>query len=314
MKLIDGRILAEKIKDKIALEIHSFKGPRPGLAIILVGERPDSTLYVSLKEKQAGTVGIHAHVYRLDEDISQEKLLETISFLNNDPEVDAILVQLPLPKHLNTETIVNAVNPDKDIDGFTKENMKRLLSEDAQVGFMPPVYAVIIAMLQSINWDLEHKKVCLVVNSDIFEDNLAEILQRQGAILTDTMSEADLVISAAGKADSINADMVKDNCVIIDIGIAKNDEGKICGDINADSMLTKPGYLSPVPGGVGGHRWASCWRGCSWRWVERGGVGCSRGAGAGGLAGSSADCADVGRCGGPRRGVPAAVVLDGFDP
>ena len=251
MKLIDGRVLAEKIKDKVALEIHSLKGPRPGLAIILVGERPDSKLYVSLKERQAGTVGIDAHVYRLDEHISQNELLQTINFLNSDPEVDAMLVQLPLPKHLDTDTIVNAINPEKDIDGFTKENMRRLMSENTDAGFMPPVYAVILAMLASINYELENKKVCLKVNSDIFEDRLVEILKRQGAILTDKMLEADIVITAQGKADSVNADMVKDNAVVIDVGIATNSEGKTCGDVDAESMISKPGFLSPVPGGVG---------------------------------------------------------------
>ncbi len=251
MKLIDGRALAEKIKDSIALEIHSFKGPRPGLAIILVGERPDSKLYVSLKEKQAGTVGIDAHVYRCDEDMTQEDLLKTINFLNNDPEVDAILVQLPLPKHLDADTIVNAVNPDKDIDGFTKENMRRLMDKSNEAGFMPPVYAVILAMLASINFDLQNKKVSLGVNSDIFEDKLTEILKLQGAKITTAMKEADLIITAIGKQNSITADMVKDNAVIIDIGISKDSTGKICGDVDALSMKDKSGFLSPVPGGVG---------------------------------------------------------------
>jgi len=251
MKLINGRILAETIKDSIASEIHSFKGPRPGLAILLVGERPDSKLYVGLKEKQAGAVGIDAHVYRCDEDITQSELIKTIEFLNNDPEVDAILVQLPLPKQLDTDTIVNTINPDKDIDGFTKENMKRLLSEDAQVGFMPPVYAVILAMLTSIDYNLEGKKVKLLVNSDIFEDNLAEIIKRQGATVINELKEADVVITAVGKAKSINADMVKDKAVIIDIGIAKDEKGNICGDVDAESMNDKAGFLSPVPGGVG---------------------------------------------------------------
>lgn len=251
MNLIDGRVLAEKIKDKIALEISSLKGPRPGLAIILVGERPDSKLYVGLKEKQAGTVGIDAHVYRLAEDITQAELLKTINFLNIDPEVDAILVQLPLPKQLATETIVNAINPAKDIDGFTKENRQRLMSEKTAAGFMPPVYAVIIAMLQGINCDLNNKKVCLLINSDIFEDNLAEILKRQGAQLTTETKEADIIVTAVGRADSLTAEMVKDNAVIIDIGITQKADGKITGDVDALSMKNKPGWLSPVPGGVG---------------------------------------------------------------
>jgi len=251
MKLIDGRAIAEKIKDKIALEIHELKGPRPGLAIILVGERSDSTLYVSLKEKQAKAVGIDTHLYRLAESTDQEEILATIKFLNNDPEIDGILVQVPLPEKLNTDLIINAINPDKDVDGFTKENMLRLMGEKSEVGLMPPVYAVIIAMLESINCEIENKKVNLAVNSDIFEDNLVEILKRQAGEIVTNMQEADIVITAQGKAGSITADMVKDNAIIIDIGISHNKEGKICGDVDAESMKDKSGYLSPVPGGVG---------------------------------------------------------------
>ena len=251
MKLIDGRALAEKIKDKVAAEILSLGGPRPGLAIILVGQRPDSKLYVGLKEKQAGTVGIDTHVYRCDDDMSQEDLLKTIQFLNNDDAVDGILVQLPLPAHIDTDTVVNAIDPDKDIDGFTKENMKRLTAENSISGFMPPVYGVIISMLESINCDIEHKTIALAVNSDIFEDNLIEILKRQGAEIITDIKEADIVITAVGKEGSITSDMVKDNVVIIDIGISKDAEGKICGDVDALSMKDKPGFMSPVPGGVG---------------------------------------------------------------
>jgi len=251
MNLIDGKLLAEKIKDKIALEIVSFGGKRPGLAIILVGERPDSTLYVSLKEKQAKAVGIDTHLYRLPESIGQDELLATIKFLNNDPEVDGILVQLPLPAQLETDVIVNAVNPDKDVDGFTKENMKRLMGEEKEVGLMPPVYAVIIAMLESINCEIANKKINLIVNSDIFEDHLIEILKLQGGIIVPDIKEADIIITAQGKANAINAEMIKDDAIIIDIGISHDKDGKVVGDVDAKSMENKSGYLSPVPGGVG---------------------------------------------------------------
>lgn len=250
MKLIDGKILAEKIKDQIALEIVSFGDKRPNLAIILVGDRPDSTLYVNLKEKQAKEVGIDTHLYRCAEIISQDELLATINFLNNDPEVDAILVQLPLPNHLNTNIIVNAINPDKDIDGFTKENRRRLMSEAKETGFMPPVYGVILAMLESISCELKNKKVNLIVNSDIFEDNLEEVLRLQGAEIIANTKAADIVITAQGKAKSLTADMIKDDAVIIDIGISHQD-GKVVGDVDALSMKDKSGYLTPVPGGVG---------------------------------------------------------------
>jgi len=251
MKLIDGKILAEKIKDKIALEIASFNGPRPGLAIILVGERPDSKLYVSLKEKQAKAVGIDTHLYNCDEDISQENLIATIKFLNDDPVIDGILLQLPLPNNLDTDLIVNTINPAKDIDGFTKINREHLMSANTEVGFMPPVYGVILSILASINFDLAEKKVCLLVNSDIFEDNLEETLKRQNAIITKNTKEADVVITAQGKAKSITAEMIKDDAVIIDIGINHDTNNKLCGDVDALAMEKKLGYLTPVPGGVG---------------------------------------------------------------
>ncbi len=250
MKLINGRILAEKIKDKVALEIHGLGGPRPGLALILVGERPDSKLYISLKEKQAGTVGIETHVYRVPESITQAELIDTINFLNNDSSVDAILVQLPLPEHLDTDTIINTILPEKDIDGFTKENMRRLLSDDTESGMMPPVYGVIFSMLESINCTLSGKKVSIIGNSNIFAGNLEEVVKRQDAVMSE-VKDADIIITAVGKANSLTASMVKDDAVIIDIGITQKADGSVTGDVDAMSMENKSGYLSPVPGGVG---------------------------------------------------------------
>jgi methylenetetrahydrofolate dehydrogenase (NADP+)/methenyltetrahydrofolate cyclohydrolase len=262
MKLIDGKALAEKIKDSIATEIHSFSGPRPGLAIILVGNRPDSTLYVNLKEKQAKAVGIDTHLYRCDDDIKQEDLISTIEFLNNDPSIDAILVQLPLPKELDTTVVVNTVKPEKDVDGFTQKNLEMLMSENKNTeAILPPVYAVIIAMLQSINFSLQDKQVVLIANSDIFAENLAEVLRRQGAAvaLVENTNEkivemtltADLLISAIGKTHYITKEMVKPGTVIIDIGISTGPDGKIKGDVDFENLESIDGWVTPVPGGVG---------------------------------------------------------------
>ncbi|QQS60285.1 bifunctional 5,10-methylenetetrahydrofolate dehydrogenase/5,10-methenyltetrahydrofolate cyclohydrolase [Candidatus Falkowbacteria bacterium] len=262
MKLIDGKALAEKIKDGITSEILTFSGPRPGLAIILIGDRPDSTLYVGLKEKQAKAVGIDTHVYRCDDDIKQADLISTIEFLNNDPAIDAILVQLPLPKHLDTDTIINTIKPEKDVDGFTKKNLEMLMSEDNNAeAILPPVYAVILAMLQSIDFSLYEKSVVLIANSDIFADNLAEVLRRQGAEVTlventlENISEktlsADLLISAIGKPHYITREMVNTETVIIDIGISKGSDGKIKGDVDFENLQDIDGWVTPVPGGVG---------------------------------------------------------------
>lgn len=262
MKLIDGKALAEKIKATISKEIHTLNGPRPGLAIILVGDRADSSLYVGLKEKQAKTVGIDTHLYRCDDDITQANLISTIEFLNNDPAIDAILVQLPLPDHLDTHTIINTINPAKDVDGFTKKNLELLMSEtENQTAILPPVYAVIIAMLQSINFSLENTQVALLANSEIFADNLSEVLQRQGGIVTlvehttenlqDITLQSDVIISALGKAHYLNSTMIKPGSVIIDIGISYGTDGKISGDVDVSDLDNIEGWLTPVPGGVG---------------------------------------------------------------
>lgn len=261
MKLIDGRALAEKIKDGIALEIQALNGLHPGLAIILVGNRPDSKLYVSLKEKQSKAVGIDTHVYYCEETIEQTELIKTIEFLNKDSAVDAILIQLPLPAHLDTTTIINTIVPEKDVDGFTRKNLAALMQSDTTEAIMPPVYAVILAMLSSIGQSLEKKTVVVIANSDIFENNLAEVLRRQDAEvlladvkqtnLTETTKQADIIITAIGKAHYITADMVKPGVTIIDIGISAGADGKICGDVDSSSFDKIDGYLSPVPGGVG---------------------------------------------------------------
>lgn len=261
MKLIDGRALAEKIKDGITKEIYALQGPRPGLAIILVGDRSDSKLYVNLKEKQSRSVGIDTHVYHCDHDITEEHIIETIQFLNNDPAVDAILVQLPLPKSLNTEKIINTISPDKDVDGFTKKNLEALMTNEKNKAILPPVYAVILTMLSSINQSVEGKYVTLIANSDIFEENLAEVLRRQGALVTladstdPTLSEitlqTDILITAIGKPHYITKEMIKPETIIIDIGISTDSNGKVQGDVDADSLIDIPGYITPVPGGVG---------------------------------------------------------------
>ncbi len=260
MKLIDGKLLAEKIKDGIAAEILGFAGLRPGLAIILVGDRPDSALYVSRKEKQAKTVGIDTHLYRCPENIPQAELISTIKFLNADKSIDAILVQVPLPAGFDTDLIVNTIDPEKDVDGFTKKNLDLLMGESGDTAILPPVYAVIIAMLQSIDCALDSKKVVLLANSDLFEGNLAEVLRRQGAdvALTETndpnlsaqTSQADILISAIGRPRFITKDMIKDNAIIIDIGITMID-GKPVGDVDFESVKDKAAFITPVPGGVG---------------------------------------------------------------
>lgn len=263
MKLINGKKIAEKIKDDLVYSIAEtcdvVNGTRPSLAIILVGERPDSKLYVNLKEEEAKKVGIDTNLYQSDDDIPENKLIEIIEFLNNDPEIDAILIQLPLPKHINTDKIINTINPEKDADGFHKENLNNFLKSKNKET-IPPVYAVVIEILNNIKYNLENKQVTIISNSEIFGNNLARVLEYYKASvsvttasdkkLSNTTKKADVLISAAGIPGLITKEHIKKDAVLIDIGITKKD-GKILGDINKESVEEKASHLTPVPGGVG---------------------------------------------------------------
>ena len=259
-KIIDGKILAEKIKDKIAKEIYDLKRPRPNLAIILIGQRPDSELYVRLKEAEAKKVGIDTHLYKCAENTSEREILEMIRCLNEDNFVDAILVQLPMPAGIDADTIMLALDPIKDVDGFHPDNLAELLRSCNFKGLMPPVFAVVLEILKNIDYEIKDKKICVVSNSDIFGKSLAHILKCQGAKaeavqvddknLAEQTRQADILITAAGKPEFIKQDMIKPDAVIIDIGISKQGD-KFVGDVDFEDVKEKAGCITPVPGGVG---------------------------------------------------------------
>ena len=259
-KIIDGKKLAEKIKDKITQEIHELNGPRPNLAIILVGERPDSELYVNLKEREAKKVGIDTHLYKCPENISEPELLEMIKCLNEDESIDAILIQLPLPVGMDTDKIMLALDPVKDVDGFHPDNLEKLLSGYDFFSLTPPVFAVVLEMLKSIKYEITNKQICIISNSDIFGKSLAHILTCRGAKaetvkidnkrLAKKTNQADVLITAVGKPKFIKKNMIKPGVVIIDVGISKSGN-KVAGDVDFEDVKNKAGYISPVPGGVG---------------------------------------------------------------
>jgi methylenetetrahydrofolate dehydrogenase (NADP+)/methenyltetrahydrofolate cyclohydrolase len=260
MQIIDGKKLAEKIKDEIVQEIVKLNGQRPNLAIILVGERQDSKLYVSLKEKEAKKVGIDTHLYKCAESISQNQLLEIIKCLNEDELIDAILVQLPLPATFDTDIIIKAVTLSKDVDGFHPDNLEELLKSCEFNGLMPPVFAAVLEVLKSINCVILGKKIRIISNSQIFGQSLAHIFNCRGAKalavrtndkdLAVETSRADILITAVGQPGLIKKDLIKKNAVIIDIGITKQN-GRVRGDVDFEDVKDKAGYLTPVPGGVG---------------------------------------------------------------
>jgi methylenetetrahydrofolate dehydrogenase (NADP+) / methenyltetrahydrofolate cyclohydrolase len=260
VKIIDGKALAEKIKDDITKEIFALGGKRPNLAIILIGERADSKLYVDLKEREAKKVGIDTHVYRCAVKTSEREIFDMIDFLNKDVSVDAILVQLPLPEGFDTDGIILAIDPTKDVDRFHPDNVKQLLASCNHAAVMPPLIAVILEMLQSIDCDLHDRDVCAIVNSDIFGLSVKKVLECLGskveiakaidADLKEKTAKADVLISAVGKPNFITSGFVKQDAVVIDIGITK-DGDKIYGDVNFDDVSKKASYITPVPGGVG---------------------------------------------------------------
>jgi len=255
-QIIDGEKIAEKIKDRITKEIFDAK-IHPNLAIILVGEKKDSKIYVNLKEKEAKKVGIDTHLYRCNENSSEEEILEIINYLNNDPLIDAILVQLPLPAHADTNKIVQSIKPEKDVDRFNKKN---IIEDIENENLLPPVYAVILEMLKNINCEIKDKNICILSNSDIFGKNLVNLLKKHQAKvelskkghkdLEEKTRKADILISALGEANFITKSMVKKDAIVIDVGINEK-KGKIVGDVDFHDVEDKTSFISPVPGGVG---------------------------------------------------------------
>lgn len=249
-KKINGNKIAEKIKDTVTKEIFELNGPRPNLAIVLVGTRPDSNLYVSLKEKEAKKVGIDTHLYKCEAETSEDKIVELVKHLNEDPLINGIIVQLPLPEHINTDKVINLIDPKKDADGFHPKN--KLVKS--------PVHSTVFKMIEEISFDPKDKKVVIISNSEVFAKPLSEALKEKGADsiilgtddkdLKSQTSQADLLITAIGKACFVTKDMVKDGVVIIDVGITKKDS-LIFGDVDYENIFPKASYISPVPGGVG---------------------------------------------------------------
>lgn len=244
VKLIDGKKIAEKVKDKIAQEIFDFKEARPNLAIILVGEREDSKLYVSLKEKEGVKLGIDTHTYRLAENVSEKELLEVVDFLNKDKAVDGILIQLPLPKNLDTNKIIKALDPKKDADGFHPDHPDYVLS---------PVLAAVKASLEKTKINFKESSACLLYNADVFGLGLKETLEGLGInkfLEKEKMSEADIIVSAIAKPESIKGEDIKEGAVMIDISTVKVGE-KVKGDADFESLKNKASFITPVPGGIG---------------------------------------------------------------
>ncbi len=258
-QVINGKIIAENIKENLKADIADFSRA-PELAIVMVGNDYASDIYVRNKQKAAAKVGIISHYHHLDEDISEDELLKIIEQLNEDQEVNGIIVQLPLPEHLNTNRIINAISPLKDVDGFHPLNTG-MLQNNEKPYFVAATPLGIMKLLETTNVNLSGKNVVIIGASLIVGRPLATLLLNQGCTISITHSKtanimeytkkADIIVAACGVANLVKADWIKDNAVLIDVGINRMENGKICGDIDFEDVLQKAGAITPVPGGVG---------------------------------------------------------------
>ncbi len=262
MQLIDGKSLAKKVQSTIATEVAQLKQVKnivPGLAVILVGDDPASHAYVNMKAKACENVGFYSITHNMPDTISQDEIIATIEMMNNNPRIDGILVQLPLPKHIDTDKILEVIDPKKDVDGFHAYNVGRLVTGlDSFVACTP---LGVMKMFEEYEIDLRGKDVCVVGASNIVGKPMASLLLNAEATVTIThihtkdlkahTSQADIVVVGVGVPGLIKEDMVKEGAIVIDIGINRIEDGSLVGDVDFKNVSPKCSYITPVPGGVG---------------------------------------------------------------
>jgi methylenetetrahydrofolate dehydrogenase (NADP+)/methenyltetrahydrofolate cyclohydrolase len=261
-QLIDGKALSEQLRKEVATRAAALKvkGITPGLAVILVGDNQASQVYVRNKVKACEDVGFHSVLEKYDASMTEAELLARVEALNNDPSIHGILVQLPLPKHIDDHKVIETISPAKDVDGFHVASAGALMV--GEVGFKACTPYGCMKMLESIGMkDLRGKHAVVIGRSNIVGKPMALMLLAANATVTVTHSgtadlgamtrQADIIVAAVGKVDVLTADMVKPGAVVIDVGMNRNAEGKLCGDVDFNGVKEVAGYITPVPGGVG---------------------------------------------------------------
>ncbi|MGD2139843.1 MAG: bifunctional methylenetetrahydrofolate dehydrogenase/methenyltetrahydrofolate cyclohydrolase FolD [Burkholderiales bacterium] len=260
-KLIDGRAVSEAMRKKMRSRVESLglRGLRPGLAVILVGEDAASQIYVRNKAKACEDVGMHSEVFRYPPDASEAEVLERINELNEDRRIHGILVQLPLPAHIDNTKVLEAISPQKDVDGFHKQNVGALVT--GQSPFPPCTPYGVMALLDHYEVPIEGRHAVVIGRSNIVGKPMALMLLARSATVTICTSKtqdlaqftkmADIVVAAVGKAGLVTADMVKQGAAVIDVGMNRLESGRLAGDVDFDAVKEKAGYITPVPGGVG---------------------------------------------------------------
>lgn len=261
-KIIDGKLISQQIREEIAQKVVDFNkktGKLPGLAVIIVGEDPASQVYVRNKKKACEQVGFYSRVYELPEATTQEELNALVEELNTDEKIHGILVQLPLPKHLNEEEVLLKINPEKDVDAFHPYNVGRITIGDPK--FLPCTPAGVMQLLYRSGIEISGKECVVVGRSNIVGKPMALLLLADNGTVTvchsrtkdlkEVCRRADILVAAIGKADFFTADMVKEGAVVIDVGMNRREDGKLTGDVDFASVEPVASYITPVPGGVG---------------------------------------------------------------
>ncbi len=260
-KLISGKEVSAKVRAEVKEECEALKakGIRPGLAVIIVGDDPASRVYVNNKKKACAEVGFVSEEYALPEQTSQEELIALIGELNSKPEINGILCQLPLPKHLDEKAVINAISPMKDVDAFHPSNVGRIMIGDYH--FLPCTPAGVMEMIKSEGIEVAGKNCVVIGRSNIVGKPMAMLLLHENGTVTichsktknlkEVCAAADILVAAVGRPKFVTADMVKDGAVVLDVGINRDENGKLCGDVDFAAVEPKASYITPVPGGVG---------------------------------------------------------------
>ena len=259
--IIDGKAVSARLRQEMKGEVAALqaKGITPGLAVVLVGEDPASQVYVRNKIRACEELGIRSQDHRLPADTTQERLLELIGELNGDPAVHGILVQLPLPKQISDQAVIAAIGPKKDVDAFHPQNVGKIVQ--GNYDFLPCTPAGVMALLRSTGVPVAGKECVVIGRSNIVGKPMALLMLHEHATVTichsrtrdlaEVCRRADILIVAIGKARFVTADMVKEGAVVIDVGMDRDENGKLCGDVDFAGVEPKAGYITPVPGGVG---------------------------------------------------------------
>lgn len=262
MQIIDGKKVSAEVKEEVrqqTLKLKETHGITPGLAVVIVGDDPASRVYVNNKKKACELVGFKSEEYALPAETTQQELLNLVETLNNKDDINGILVQLPLPKHLDDKAVIAAINTKKDVDAFHAVNVGKIML--GEYDFLPCTPAGVMEMLHSYNIEVSGKNCVVIGRSNIVGKPMAMLLLHENGTVTichsrtknlaEVTKQADILVAAVGRPKFVTADMVKDGAVVIDVGMDRDENGKLCGDVDFENVKDKCSYITPVPGGVG---------------------------------------------------------------